>query len=294
MINRDSSITSLLIDVSLNSHEEKLAYTSKHLTPKLLESMLRSLRRDDVTIYTYHQKPLHAEKIDRELHRLGLLKNGGKRLCTGDIIDIFTSAQKRQTPKNLELYYNDRDYISSLFTLLEEIREGRKQTQDLLADILEHTMKLTHADSALLCRADKKTGELQQCIFRNNTLRIGPDRYTRDATPCDLPEYPVPDSAVFAMPQNKKAVKIDDLSATDPSEFARIKTFDRATGYRTRTIVIVPLLDSDSRLCGSIQVMNKQSIYNETIPFDAYDEQSVLTFASQASSVLRGCRDQDS
>ena len=89
LLNNDMSISSLLIDVSLNSKEEDLAYESKHLTPKLLQQMLSSLKRDDVTIYTYHQKPLHTKKIDNELLEMDLLKNGGKRLITGDILDLF-------------------------------------------------------------------------------------------------------------------------------------------------------------------------------------------------------------
>lgn len=87
-INLDTSISSLLIDVSFSSEESELALESKHLTPKLLQEMLSSLKRDDVAIYTYHQKPLYIEKIDNELSDMNLLKNGGKRLETGDFLDL--------------------------------------------------------------------------------------------------------------------------------------------------------------------------------------------------------------
>jgi len=89
ILNEDHRIKSMLIDVSFSSEEEELAFESKHLTPKLLQQMLRSLKRDDVTIYTYHQKPFHTTKIDKELLEMNLL-NGGKRLETGDSLDLFT------------------------------------------------------------------------------------------------------------------------------------------------------------------------------------------------------------
>lgn len=88
-INLDTSISSLLIEVSFSSKEYKLALKSKHLTPKLLQEMLSSLKRDDVAIYTYHHKPMHVEYIDNELSDMNLLKNGGKRLETGDILNLL-------------------------------------------------------------------------------------------------------------------------------------------------------------------------------------------------------------
>lgn len=88
-INLDMSISSLLIDVSFSSKNDDLALESKHLTPKLLQEMLSDLKRDDVVIYTYHQKPIHVEAIDSELLDMNLLKNGGKRLETGDVLNLF-------------------------------------------------------------------------------------------------------------------------------------------------------------------------------------------------------------
>lgn len=96
-INLDTSITSLIVEVSFSSKEDKLALKSKHLTPKLLQEMLLSLKRDDVAIYTYHHKPMHVKDIDKELADMNLLKNGGKRLETGDILNPFTPSKNRKT-----------------------------------------------------------------------------------------------------------------------------------------------------------------------------------------------------
>ena len=282
LLNNDKSISSLLIDVSLNSKEEDLAYESKHLTPKLLQQMLSSLKRDDVTIYTYHQKPLHTKKIDNELLDLDLLKNGGKRLNTGDILDIFTPMNRRQSTKNLELYYNDRDYLNSLFKLLQAIHNTPDQTK-LLTDIVDHTMKLTHADAASLCLIDAEKKALRCNIFSNNTLNIKIDEH-REEDKHSYPEYMKPDSKLLSIFDTKKeAIIINDIYKADMFDFSDIKAFDQKTGYRSQSTVIEPLFDQENKLVGTLQIINKKNIYNETITFDKYDQECIKTFALQIS-----------
>ena len=285
LLNNDKSISSMLIDVSLNSKEEDLAYESKHLTPKLLQQMLSSLKRDDVTIYTYHQKPLHTEKIDNELLDMDLLKNGGKRLVTGDILDLFTPMERRQSTKNLELYYNDREYLSNLFKILQAIHNTPDQTK-LLTNIVDHTMKLTHADAASLCLLDSEKKELRCNVFYNNTLNIKLDAHSED-NKHSYPEYMKPDSKLLSIfDTRKEAIVMDDIYKADSIDFSNIKEFDQKTGYRSQSIVIEPLFNRENKLVGTLQLINKKNIYSETITFDSYDQESIKTLALQASTAI--------
>ena len=285
LLNNDKSISSMLIDVSLNSKEEDLAYESKHLTPKLLQQMLSSLKRDDVTIYTYHQKPLHTEKIDNELLDMDLLKNGGKRLVTGDILDLFTPMERRQSTKNLELYYNDREYLSNLFKILQAIHNTPDQTK-LLTNIVDHTMKLTHADAASLCLLDSKKNGLKCNVFYNNTLNIKLDAHSED-NQHSYPEYMKLDSKLLSIfDTRKEAIVMDDIYKEDSIDFSNIKEFDQKTGYRSQSIVIEPLFNRENKLVGTLQLINKKNIYSETITFDSYDQESIKTLALQASIAI--------
>ncbi len=85
-LNSDRRIKTLLIDVSFTSDEAWLAEVSMHLTPLLVHEMFEALQREDLTVYTYHQKPGHETQIDAELERYNILRNGGRRLHDGDRI----------------------------------------------------------------------------------------------------------------------------------------------------------------------------------------------------------------
>ena len=67
IVNNDYSIKSMVLECSFPSEMEKLAYDSKHLTPKMLSEMLKDLKREDVSLYINHIKPLSLGKISQEL-----------------------------------------------------------------------------------------------------------------------------------------------------------------------------------------------------------------------------------
>ena len=68
-VNADRKISALVCECSFPSRFETLAKESKHLTPKLLAKALKSLEREDVTIYVNHIKPLYLEEISKELEQ---------------------------------------------------------------------------------------------------------------------------------------------------------------------------------------------------------------------------------
>lgn len=85
IINEDKVITSIVVECSFPSSMEKLAKTSKHLTPKLLKGMLQDLKRDDINLYINHIKPVYIEIMTQEIEEYcGVWKP--KILKDGEII----------------------------------------------------------------------------------------------------------------------------------------------------------------------------------------------------------------
>jgi len=76
-INENTKIKTLLIEVSFHSALEQLARDSKHLTPKLLDSELNKLTRDDIEIHIYHIKDTSFKIIQEELKTFSNLKKYG-------------------------------------------------------------------------------------------------------------------------------------------------------------------------------------------------------------------------
>ena len=66
-VDEDTIISAIVCECSFPSKFETLAKESKHLTSKLLADALHTLKREDVTIYVNHIKPLYLEEISKEL-----------------------------------------------------------------------------------------------------------------------------------------------------------------------------------------------------------------------------------
>lgn len=81
-----------------------------------------------------------------------------------------------------------------------------------------------------------------------------------------------------AAARSRQIVNIPDAYAD--ARFNR--SVDQKTGFRTRTILAVPLLDHDGALVGVAQVLNKR-----TGPFDADDEELAAGFAATAAVAMR-------
>ncbi len=67
MVQEDTQIKLVLVDVSFPSYLSKIAYVSLHNTPKSLREDLSFLKRKDVKIYAVHLKPAYEEEIADEL-----------------------------------------------------------------------------------------------------------------------------------------------------------------------------------------------------------------------------------
>lgn len=87
IINKESSIKSIVIECSFPSNMEIIAKESKHLTPKLLSKQLENLKRDDIAVYINHLKPLYLEEITKEIW-LYCSKWNPKIVKDGDMINF--------------------------------------------------------------------------------------------------------------------------------------------------------------------------------------------------------------
>lgn len=84
LLDANPHIHSLVVEVSFPSRFDRLAFDSKHLTPKLLMEELQNCSRQDFTVYAMHLKALFSAEIIAELDDFQILKNGGKVLCDSD------------------------------------------------------------------------------------------------------------------------------------------------------------------------------------------------------------------
>ncbi len=69
-VEKNSQITTIIVECSFPSYMKELAEESKHLTPQLLFEQLNELKRDDVKLYINHLKPIYINEIVDEIENL--------------------------------------------------------------------------------------------------------------------------------------------------------------------------------------------------------------------------------
>ncbi len=69
-IRGEKKLRAVIIECSFPNRLEEAAWTTRHLTPNLLEGEVNKLNRDDVEIYVSHIKPVFKKEVVAELRKL--------------------------------------------------------------------------------------------------------------------------------------------------------------------------------------------------------------------------------
>jgi len=86
----------------------------------------------------------------------------------------------------------------------------------------------------------------------------------------------------------KKLINIPDMyNIPKDAPYSFYSSFDKITGYKTVSSLTIPLVSTDGRLMGVIQVMNSKDSSGKIIPFTSDDEVLITHFATNASTVLQ-------
>jgi HD-GYP domain-containing protein (c-di-GMP phosphodiesterase class II) len=160
------------------------------------------------------------------------------------------------------------------------------QDLDLLLErILLEARQFTHADSGTiyLTRGDELVFAYSQNNTKQKELRADQKLpYTFFAMPINK------DSIGGYVAITKKILNIRDvysLPADTPYHFN--PGFDRKSGYKTTSMLTIPLVTTLKEVVGVIQVINAMNEEGAVVPFDKDDELLVNHFASVASQALQ-------
>lgn len=149
-----------------------------------------------------------------------------------------------------------RDVAQALGTNLE--------LATLLPAIIEQVCALVACDRASLFLIDEKTGELW------SEVQIGHDAEIR---------LPRGTGIAGAVVEARCPVRLDDAWAD--ARFHR--AIDDATGYRTRTLLAVPIVDKDGVVRGVVEALNRK----DNVPFKDDDERLLMALGSEIAVALQ-------
>jgi len=151
----------------------------------------------------------------------------------------------------------------------------------LLTKIVDCAMEITNCDGGTLYMYND--GVLRFCVTKNKTLNIEQGLKDDEFYPAVL----MKDENICAYSAiHKKMLNIKDAYESDEFDFSGPRNYDKLTKYRTKSILVVPLINNEDRLIGVIQLINAIDENGDIIPFSKDFEVVIKSLASQMAIAL--------
>ena len=194
--------------------------------------------------------------------------------------------------ENLNTLLNSvvNDVTSHAERLFEQIKKlsdigialsGVYDLNTLLEMIVDQARNFTNADAGTLYIVEDNT--LRFKIVQNDSLKIrmgGKDGEPIPFAPVELNQSNV--SAYVAL--NGVSVNIPDVYNTDLFDFTGPKKFDQSTGYRSQSMLVVPMRDHYGDVIGVLQLLNATTFNTGQVTTFSQDYENLTeSLASQAA-----------
>ena len=168
-----------------------------------------------------------------------------------------------------------------------------KNIHKLLEMIVDEARSLTNADAGTLYILDKENNCLQFQILQSDIMdvRLG----GTSGKKVDLPSVPLIDDQGNPNHTNVSShvaltgetISIPDVYDADGFDFSGPREYDKTTGYRSKSMLVIALQNHESEIIGVLQLLNAQNQENgEVISFSPDDIELVVSLASQAAVTL--------
>jgi HD-GYP domain-containing protein (c-di-GMP phosphodiesterase class II) len=172
---------------------------------------------------------------------------------------------------------------------------GEPDHTRLLETIVERARELTQADGGTLYLVhEDRTVTFE--ILRTASLGLALGGRTGEAIPfpalaLDVDGQPNESMVVTHAVLRRKTVNIADAYDAQGFDFSGTRAFDQRMGYRTRSLLTVPMCDHENSVIGVLQLINAMDGDGDgVVPFEPADQRLVESLASQAAIALSNKR----
>lgn len=173
-------------------------------------------------------------------------------------------------------------YVSTKLLDISIALSSEKDRDTLLERILSATMDISRCDGGTLYIKNNDELKFHFMLTRSTGYHMG-GRYGK----IDLPAVPISRGNVCACAAlDNVLINVPDVYKTDRFDFSGPRRYDAMTGYKTTSMLVVPMQDEKGHVIGVLQLINALNTYGETIPFAEDYEQVVMALSSQASICL--------
>jgi HD-GYP domain-containing protein (c-di-GMP phosphodiesterase class II) len=272
----------ILADPSLFAENLKLLRASNVRVIALTDERFRDARLDG-TVYAYlpvNTRPALLERMfDNAIDHMHLVQT---RRETNDKLALANS----------EIY--ELNHIGAALSAEHETRE-------LLEFILTKCREITHADAGSIYLVEEKDSEEEPRSVRDHRkprkfLRFKMAQNDTVQVPFREVVLPISENSIAGyIAQYGKPVMIEDAYKMESwVPYSINKQFDIDSGYRTKSILGVPMMNPKNEIVGVVQLINAkrnwrarlntpEDIENEVLPFSTRQMEIVSSLASQAA-----------
>lgn len=157
-----------------------------------------------------------------------------------------------------------------------------KNKNRLLEKMLVQAMNISNCDAGTMYLYQNNT-----LVFKNmKTLSQNVDKGSNGEV-IDLPPVALVEGNVCAYAAiHRELVNIPDVYHSDRFDFSGPKRYDAITGYRTGSMLVIPMEDAEGVLMGVLQLMNKLDEEGKFIPFGEDDEFAIRSLGSMMAVSL--------
>ncbi len=167
---------------------------------------------------------------------------------------------------------------------------SEKDHSILLEKIIKSAMELANADGGTIYSISDQ-GELVFETIINNTLSLhlgGTTGKEINFPPIPIHKYgEVNDSALVAIAaRTEKIINIADVYQCQDYDLTAAKAMDKKTGYKTQSVLTLPMKNHLGDLNGVIQLINAVNFQGEIIPFNKETEKLTHALSSLAGVII--------
>ncbi len=244
--------------------------------------------------------PAAADEVARRFSfvddvELGPLTPERLRLKLERAVEIVRS---RRTVQQLESALDRKGEELSVLNRIGVALSAERDIDKLLELILSTSREITDADAGSLYLVERE-GEgngqehLSFRLAQNDTVDVPFEAFTMPLDETSIAGYVAVTGRVVNV--------ADAYRPPEGSPFRISRAFDEKSGYRTRSMLVVPMRDHENAVIGAVQLINKKRrpqallrpltlVDEEVVSFTAVDEELASSLASQAAVAFENAK----
>lgn len=181
-----------------------------------------------------------------------------------------------------EQYLQKDEAVLTILKNTDEINQ-LKDVDTILDKILYESRKFSKAEAGSIFLVDGDS--LIFSYVQNDSLFK-----EEEANAALYQNFSIPiteESIVGFVAKSRNTLKIDDAYELDPTlPFSFNKTFDEKSGYKTTSVLTIPIVAPENRLVGVLQLLNAKNDMGRTVPFSRESKTYIPLFCNNAAVAI--------